>query len=78
LSTSPQASPPSISAENGTGLYRAILYGGGAIRLRSAVMEHEDFDRSRAAALARQVGVDFGAALTVALAYIGDGWGFSV
>jgi SAM-dependent methyltransferase len=35
-------------------------------------MEHEDFDRSRAAALARQVGVDFGAALTVALAYIGD------
>jgi SAM-dependent methyltransferase len=35
-------------------------------------MAHEDFDRSRAAALARQVGVDFGAALTVALAYIGD------
>jgi SAM-dependent methyltransferase len=37
-----------------------------------ALMSHEDFDRSRAGALARQVGVDFGAALTVALAYIGD------
>ncbi len=35
-------------------------------------MAHEAFDRSRAAALARQVGADFGAALTVALAYIGD------
>ena len=35
-------------------------------------MAHEDFDRSRAAALARQVGTDFGAALAVALAYIGD------
>ena len=29
-------------------------------------------DRKNAAALTRQVGVDFGAALTVALAYIGD------
>jgi hypothetical protein len=29
-------------------------------------------DRTKAAALIRQVGVDFGAALTVALAYIGD------
>jgi hypothetical protein len=29
-------------------------------------------DRKKAAALTRQVGVDFGAALTVALAYIGD------
>ncbi len=35
-------------------------------------MAHENFDRSRAAALARQVGTDFGAALTVALAFIGD------
>jgi hypothetical protein len=30
-------------------------------------MAGENFDRSRAAALARQVGTDFGAALTVAL-----------
>lgn len=35
-------------------------------------MNQETFDRTRAAALARQVGVDFGASLTVALAYIGD------
>jgi SAM-dependent methyltransferase len=35
-------------------------------------MDEENFDRSRAAALARQVGTDFGAALTVALAFIGD------
>lgn len=37
-----------------------------------AAMAHENFDHSRAAALARQVGTDFGAALTVALAFIGD------
>mgnify|MGYP003394078126 CR=1 FL=1 len=30
------------------------------------------YDRKKAAALARQVGADFGAALTVALAYVGD------
>ena len=35
-------------------------------------MEHEPLDRKKAAALARQVGVDFGGALTAALAYIGD------
>jgi SAM-dependent methyltransferase len=35
-------------------------------------MDEQNFDRSRAAALARQVGTDFGAALTVALAFIGD------
>ena len=35
-------------------------------------MDEENFDRSRTAALARQVGTDFGAALTVALAFIGD------
>jgi len=35
-------------------------------------MAEQDFDHSRAAALARQVGVDFGASLTVALAYVGD------
>ena len=35
-------------------------------------MDEENFDRARAAALARQVGIDFGAALTVALAFIGD------
>src|ERR1700719_208680 len=35
-------------------------------------MEKETFDRSQASAMARQVGVDFGASLTVALAYIGD------
>ena len=35
-------------------------------------MERETFDRARAAAMARRVGVDFGASLTVALAYIGD------
>ncbi len=35
-------------------------------------MEDAGFDRARAAALARQVGLDFGAALTVALAYVGD------
>ena len=38
-------------------------------------MMQEKFDRSRAAALARQVGTDFGAALTVALAFIGDRFG---
>ncbi|HVN29609.1 MAG TPA: methyltransferase domain-containing protein [Candidatus Binataceae bacterium] len=35
-------------------------------------MGEETFDNSRAAELARQVGTDFGAALTVALAFIGD------
>src|SRR5438270_8671140 len=35
-------------------------------------MERSVFDAKKAAALARQVGVDFGAALCVALAYIGD------
>jgi hypothetical protein len=35
-------------------------------------MKREKFERARAAAMARQVGVDFGASLTVALAYIGD------
>lgn len=30
------------------------------------------YDRKKAAALARQVGADFGASLTVALAYLGD------
>jgi 2-polyprenyl-3-methyl-5-hydroxy-6-metoxy-1,4-benzoquinol methylase len=35
-------------------------------------MDESTHDRKKAAALTRQVGVDFGAALTVALAYIGD------
>jgi 2-polyprenyl-3-methyl-5-hydroxy-6-metoxy-1,4-benzoquinol methylase len=35
-------------------------------------MAQDIIDRKKAAALARQVGVDFGAALAVALAYIGD------
>jgi SAM-dependent methyltransferase len=35
-------------------------------------MNRDVLDRKKAAALARQVGVDFGAALTAALAYIGD------
>jgi len=35
-------------------------------------MADQDFDKSRAAALSRQVGTDFGASLTVALAYIGE------
>lgn len=35
-------------------------------------MEKEKFDRAQANAMARQVGIDFGASLTVALAYIGD------
>jgi 2-polyprenyl-3-methyl-5-hydroxy-6-metoxy-1,4-benzoquinol methylase len=35
-------------------------------------MNRDMLDRKKAAALARQVGVDFGAALTAALAYIGD------
>jgi 2-polyprenyl-3-methyl-5-hydroxy-6-metoxy-1,4-benzoquinol methylase len=35
-------------------------------------MDRDMLDRKKAAALARQVGVDFGASLTVALAYIGD------
>lgn len=35
-------------------------------------MANENFDRSQATGLARQVGTDFGAALTVALAFIGD------
>ncbi len=38
----------------------------------SSIMAQENFDRSRAAAFARQVGTDFGAALTVAMAFIGD------
>jgi len=37
-----------------------------------SVMEKEPFDRSQVSAMARQVGIDFGASLTVALAYIGD------
>src|SRR3984957_6305048 len=32
----------------------------------------ETLNRTQAAAMARQVGIDFGASLTVALAYIGD------
>jgi SAM-dependent methyltransferase len=35
-------------------------------------MDSNMLDRKKAAAMARQVGVDFGAALTAALAYIGD------
>jgi 2-polyprenyl-3-methyl-5-hydroxy-6-metoxy-1,4-benzoquinol methylase len=35
-------------------------------------MNRDTLDRKKAAALARQVGVDFGASLTAALAYIGD------
>lgn len=35
-------------------------------------MEKEKVDRDRLSALRRQVGVDFGAALTVALAFVGD------
>ncbi len=35
-------------------------------------MDRDILDRKKAAALARQVGVDFGGALTAALAYIGD------
>src|SRR5579872_4353825 len=35
-------------------------------------MDKSTPDRKKAAALTRQVGVDFGAALTVALAYVGD------
>jgi hypothetical protein len=35
-------------------------------------MDESTPDRKKAAALTRQVGMDFGAALTVALAYIGD------
>ena len=36
------------------------------------MLKQETLNRAQAAALARQVGVDFGASLTVALAYIGD------
>src|SRR5271155_4750608 len=35
-------------------------------------MDELPADRKKAAALTRQVGVDFGAALTVALAFVGD------
>jgi SAM-dependent methyltransferase len=35
-------------------------------------MDHQTLDRKKAAAMAKQVGVDFGGALTAALAYIGD------
>ena len=35
-------------------------------------MATDGYDRKKAAALARQVGTDFGAAMTVALAYMGD------
>ena len=36
------------------------------------MLKQETLNRAQAAAMARQVGVDFGASLTVALAYIGD------
>lgn len=35
-------------------------------------MDSDTYDRQRAAGLARQVGTDFGAAMAVALAYVGD------
>ncbi len=35
-------------------------------------MDSDGYDRKKVAALARQVGTDFGAAMTVALAYVGD------
>src|SRR5215469_14303064 len=41
-------------------------------RTKLSNMADQDFDKSRAAALSRQVGTDFGASLTVALAYIGE------
>src|ERR1700720_3292937 len=59
-----------IAIERGTPAYS---------RLRSCArpqagdaMDELAANRKKAAALTRQVGVDFGAALTVALAYIGD------
>ncbi len=55
-----------------TGTRSPILYAARAIRLKLMSMAPPDFDKSRAAALSRQVGTDFGAALTVALAYIGE------
>jgi hypothetical protein len=36
------------------------------------MLKQETINRPQAAAMARQVGIDFGASLTVALAYIGD------
>src|SRR5580704_17660412 len=36
------------------------------------MLRQETVNRADAAAMARQVGIDFGASLTVALAYIGD------
>ena len=36
------------------------------------MLKQETINRAQAAAMARQVGIDFGASLTVALAYIGD------
>ena len=35
-------------------------------------MDSDKYDRKKASALARQVGTDFGASMTVALAYVGD------
>ena len=35
-------------------------------------MDSDKYDRKKASALARQVGTDFGASMTVALAYAGD------
>jgi len=46
-------------------IIRRADFSGGAV-------SQNHFDKKKASALARQVGADFGAALTVALAYIGD------
>ena len=40
--------------------------------LAGSIMNSDGYDRKKVAALARQVGTDFGAAMTVALAYVGD------
>ncbi len=40
--------------------------------LVSSIMDSDGYDRKKAAALARQVGTDFGASMAVALAYVGD------
>jgi hypothetical protein len=49
-----------------------VLTASGRIATVGDIMDEITPDRRKTAALTRRIGVDFGAALTVALAYIGD------
>ena len=50
----------------------AHICGRSHLVLASIIMDSDVYDRKKAAALARQVGTDFGASMAVALAYVGD------